>query len=717
MDSIGRVEVVDTVSRSGRDDPGHRKPLQVVTVTGKRQMIRQEADRIIYDIQADPQSKISSVLDMMRKVPYLSVDGDDNVLLNGSTGYKVFINGRPSGLVERNPKDVLRSMPASTIKSIEVITNPPAKYDAEGLAGIINIVTDNRRIYGYRGSVNINGKAPVGGPGVGLSFSARHGKLALNVISGGALRSTPQTSDLLTRNTSQPNASVLEQITPGKNDSKAAYTGMELSYEPDSLNLLVVQVNVNNNRFAGVSDQRSEMKTPSGLLKRYRLLTNTGNAGVGMDASFNYQRSFHKSGNHMFAFSYRYMENGDDYNIEQHTGEAINFSTQGYRQYNIEKLGEHTVQADYTRPINKLIVECGLKRIFRSNSSCFRSDDLNTVTGIYETDSLRSDRFSSRQNILSIYQSYDYRIGSWQVKGGIRLEQTFVSGDFISGTTPVNQEYLNLFPSVAVSKKFGKGNSLNLSYTRRIQRPAIAQLNPFVDLSNPEFRATGNPNLRPTISSVTRLSYFRSGKATYHLSIGYKFSDRLIGRIYRYDMLNNATVSRYENQSKVQIMMANIYINYPAGKNINLTMNADLRSVFVYSFIGDTVFKNFRSMAYVNLSGNYSFGKGWRAMFEFTAHTGDILGSQGRSNGFMATTFGLNKDIIKKKLTISAAVDNPVTRFRYEKNTIWGTDFTQYTSDQKFYRRFVLTLNYRFGKLKGETKKSIKGIDNDDLAK
>lgn len=142
-----------------------------VIVKATKPIIKQEIDKLVYDLEADPESKGNSVLDMMRKVPYLSVDGDNNILLNGSAGYRVLINGKPSALVERNPRDILKSMPASTIKSIEVIINPPAKYDAEGVTGIVNIVTYKRAADGYNGTVNLNYKLPVGGPGAGGSFS------------------------------------------------------------------------------------------------------------------------------------------------------------------------------------------------------------------------------------------------------------------------------------------------------------------------------------------------------------------------------------------------------------------------------------------------------------------------------------------------------------------------------------------------------------------
>jgi ferric enterobactin receptor len=175
------------------------KQLNTVQITGERPIIRQEIDRIAYDLQADPESKASSVLDMMKKVPMLSVDAEENILLKGQAGYKILINGKPSSMVERDPKNILKSMPASTIERIEVITTPPAKYDAEGLTGIINIVTNKKIDAGYNGSVNMNGRFPAGGPGFGGSLNVKGRKLGASVYLGGSTFDTPPTFSLADR--------------------------------------------------------------------------------------------------------------------------------------------------------------------------------------------------------------------------------------------------------------------------------------------------------------------------------------------------------------------------------------------------------------------------------------------------------------------------------------------------------------------------------------
>lgn len=308
------------------------KALKEVTVTERRQLIKQEADRITYDLQADPESKVSSVLDIMRKVPYLSVDGNDNIMLQGSASYKIFINGKPSGMVERNPKDILRSMPASTIKSIQVITNPSSKYDAEGLAGIINIITVQQIDNGYHGSINLSEKGPLGGSGAGGTFTLKQGKLGLSALAGGNIYNTPQTTELNNRITTGNDATSLGQNSNQKSNSRNGYGGMELSYELDSLNLISGQFNWNGNKLSGLSDQNTLLNGTSGILQRYSLLNDNSSKGNGTDAALNYQLGFKANKDQTLTFSYRYLNYANDLFNSIAISDGLNYSNPDYQQ-------------------------------------------------------------------------------------------------------------------------------------------------------------------------------------------------------------------------------------------------------------------------------------------------------------------------------------------------------------------------------------------------
>lgn len=688
--------------------------LGTVIIQGARPLIRQEADRITYDLQADPQSKVSSVLDMMRKVPYLSVDGDDNILLKGSSGYRVFINGKPSAMVERNPKDVLRSIPASTIKSIEVITTPPSKYDAEGLAGIINIITNKDVANGYHGSVNISEKWPVGGWGAGGAFTFKERKFGLSMLAGISENNIPESSGEATRVTTGTNPTNLEQHRTNQTNSHTGYAGLELSYELDSLNLISGQLSWNRSKSTEFDTQTSIL-TGSGS-QQYNLAGDNNNKGDGFDATINYQLGFNANKGQLLTISYRYMKNSNSLFNNVNVYDEVNYNNPDYHQTNFESLAEHTVQADYVQPIGMVMMEAGLKGIFRTNRSDFQFLTKSLLTGNYNLDQEGSNVFNNSQDVLAAYNSYSYQAADWQFRVGLRAEETIINGDYSQGNGQVQQKYLNVLPAIVTNRKFNDRSSLSLSYSIRIQRPAISQLNPFVDRSNPNFETSGNPNLKPITSSAFQLSYLKSGKLTFNIALGYLYFNQVINAFSSYDPTTNVTLTRFENYGKGRVIKSNVYINYQINNHWNINLNTDIRHVTFYGLINNVTLKNSGYDAYGYASSGYSFNNGWRANVDFTYRKAGILIPLGRTNGFTASSFSVNKDILINKLTLSAAVNNPFTKYRYVNEKIFGPDFVQTTNNQLFYRRLVVSLNYRFGRLKGEIKKNKRGIKNDDLS-
>lgn len=690
--------------------------LGAVVVTAKTPLIKQEIDRITYDLQADPESKENSVLEMMRKVPFLSVDGDENVLLKGSSSYKILINGKPSGMIERNPKDILRSTPASTIKSIEVITNPSSKYDAEGLAGIINIITNKRIDNGYNGTINVNHRFPVGGPGAGGSFAFKQGKFGMSALCGASMYNSPETRSLINRTTAGINATNLDQNSTRESDSRNVYFGSELSYEIDSLNLISGQFNINGNRTNGISNQNSLLNGASGVLQRYDLMNSNEGNGNGIDAALNYQLGFKSGKDRLLTFSYRYLGYTNNQFNSLNVSNPVNYLNPDYNQANDGSSSEQTLQVDYVHLVKKLNIEAGIKGILRTNRSDFQYRSFNSAIGKFELDSSRTNKFNNDQNVFAAYNTYQYNLNNWGFKAGLRIEQTIVNADFISGASQVKQNYFSVIPSVTINRKFKNMSSLSLAYTNRIQRPGINQLNPFVDRSNPNFESTGNPNLRPTFTNIIQLSYNKSKKATINIALGYMFFNNLIGQVSAYDPATNITRTAFANTGKGSVLKTNIYMNYPVTKNWNFSLNSDVRYVSASVRVKGVLVKNEGLMEYLNASSGYGFDKGWRLNADVTINSGGVSSAQGNSNGFTSSSFSVKKDLVKSKLTFSASLSNPFTKYRHNREEIVGPDFTQIIDNQIYFRSFNISLNYRFGKLKEAIKKNKRGINNDDVS-
>jgi ferric enterobactin receptor len=689
--------------------------LNEVTIEGTKPLIKQDIDRLTYNLQADPESKTISLLEMMRKVPMLSLDADDNVQLKGSSNYKILINGKPSGIMERSPKEVLRSIPASTIDRIEVITTPPSKYDAEGLTGIINIITIKNITNGHSGALNLYNTMPVGGPGTGGSISVKQGKLGLTAFGGGGIYNNPQTIDEVNRKSLTTTTSNLIQNNRREKDSHSGYLGTELSYEIDSLNLLSVEFNINGSKSKVMSIHQSILNAEAATAQRYHLSNNNDGRGNGWDLALNYQLGFKRNKSRLMTFSYRL--NAHDYSeySDLEISDQLNYSLPNYNQVNMGSTAESTFQIDFIQTVKRLSIEAGVKGIFRRNESDYQYRSINEISGDYELDPTRSNAFNNTQNVFAAYHTYQFTLKNWGFKLGLRLEKTLIEADFISTATKISQDQFNLVPAVVISKKFNNKSTLNLGYTQRIQRPGIYQLNPFVDRSNPNVQFSGNPNLRPVIANAVQLGYSIQGTAFIHINLDYTSFDALINQVAEYDPENNITRIAYQNTGKASMLGTGLSINYPATKFLTLNVNAKAALARVEGISNGLHLSTEGLMYSFSLSPGYNFGQGWRANGNLNIRS-KSFSLQRETNAYISSSLSVSKELVKKKLTLSSSINNPFSKFRNSMVNLTGPGFEQISIDRLYSRSYRMSLNYNFGKLREPIQKNKRGIKNDDVS-
>lgn len=689
--------------------------LREVQILTDKPLVKQEIDRISYDIKADPESKVNSVLEMMRKVPLLSLDAEDNIQLQGNSNYKILINGRPSGMIERNAKDILRSMAASTIEKIEVITTPPAKYDAEGLAGIINIVTSKKADEGYSGTLNLSERFPVGGPGLGGSFNIKSGKLGIAANVGANQNKSPQTSNSNSRLTQGNSPSNLFQDGTRDFSGRSGYAGTEVSYEIDTLNLISGQLNLNGNISESESTQNSILNREGTVAQSYHLLNARDASGNGIDAALNYQMGFRRNKNQLLTLSYRFysFQNNQFNSIDIFN--PVAYSSPDYTQDNTGESSEQTFQIDYVQPIKKVTIEAGIKGIFRDNRSDFQFDMRNETSGLFETDPLRTNNFNNTQNVFGVYNTYQFNLMKWGVKAGIRAEQTEINADFEQAGTDLDQNSFNLIPSVSLNRKFKNMSSLNFGFTSRIQRPGINQLNPFVDRSNPNFESSGNPALKPMTGNSFEATYSRFKKATVNLGVRLiLFNDLIMPQIF-VDPQTNITRSSFGNTGSARLFATNINIAYPFNNKLKVNVSGNFNYGKVRGEVNGIMLKNQGLMSRVSSSASYRFEKGWQTTGSMN-YNGPNFTLQGSTNSFLGSSFSLNKDFVKGQLTLAAAANNVFSKYRTAINFTTGSNFSQESFNQTYLRNFTTSLNYRFGALKEKIKKNQRGISNTDVS-
>jgi hypothetical protein len=685
------------------------KQLKEVSVTAMRPVVKQEIDRISYDVQADPETKTQTVLDMLRKVPLITVDASDNIQLKGSGNYKILINGKPSSLVAHNPSDVFKSMPASNIERIEVITTPPAKYDAEGLAGILNIITKKKIDQGYNGSVNVRENS-VYGPGAGGSFTLKAGKFGLSSYVGVGDRAKQTSTTANTLETFAPLTN-LQQSGANSNSGKYIYSSFELSYELDSLNLITASFDYYHNKSNSGNTQMSQLFDGSGLLtQNYNLINDGTSSYTGTDLGINYQLGFKRNKQQLLTASYKFSNSPNDQFNNISIINRLNYGQPDYTQTNNAGTKEQTAQIDYVHPLKKLNIEGGVKGIFRSNTSNFQTANQDS-SGAYRVVPENTNNFNYEQNVYSFYNTYQYTAGDWGIKAGVRVEHTTINADFLSVGAAVDNGYSNVIPSISVQRKLKNNASFTFGFTNRIQRPDISELNPFVDRTNPKFISTGNPDLQPVLNHSFELNYSKFSKGSFNIGLNYSFADNTIQNITR--LQDTVTFTTYQNVGSDKSLAANINVSYPLTKKITLNVNGRISQVWLKGYVNGQLYTNQGVQGYTFGYVGYKFADTWRAGANAGFYTSNIL-LQGKSNASVFNSYSVQKDIFNKKGTIFVNVSNPESQYRSSKSYTRDPAFYQSNQTNYPYRTFNIGFNYRFGKLKADIKKNQRGINNDD---
>ncbi|KQT35622.1 hypothetical protein ASG22_00940 [Chryseobacterium sp. Leaf405] len=684
--------------------PQNETSIQEVIIDGKKPLIKTKIDGLVYNVQSDPESKSKNLLEMMRKMPYLSLDANENILFKGNTNFKILINGKETQLLTNNPKDVLKSMPASSIQNIEIITNPSSKYDAEGASGIINIITTKKMKDGYNASVNLGSRFPKEEHNAGFSLNIKKDKLGVSAYGGGFLRNNPEISY---QNSQQTASNNLQQN--GKTSSKGngGYFNVNASYEIDSLNLLNVQLGSNFVHNKSKDLFGSQFYQQNNLTQDISSFNNSDNNGKGFEASANYQIGFTKDKSQLLTLSYRFNNYDNEIISITDFQNRMTNSASNINQNNDNQNSENTFQVDFVKNIKKVYMETGLKAILRKNSSQY--------TSIPE-DLLNSDEFLNRQNVYSAYATTKFSLFDWNFQTGLRLESTDTNVNFTSTNTEVDQNYFNLIPNISIGKNWKEHHGINFGFSQRIKRPGINRLNPFVNQSNPYFQISGNPYLKPVVNNDLSANYSYNNKINLNLGLGYSFSNKIDLKVSTYESATNITRTTYENSSSVSRLGLDYNFNYPVTKKLIFGVNGNSAFFFIKGKVNNVEVENNLFTYYIYFSASYQFDQNWTVSSNLDLNSKMPAGLQSTTNAFTGSSFSFSKSILDNQLSFSAYVNNPFNQFRKAITKTAGTDFYQNNYSKDYYRSFGFNITYKFGKLKNEIKNTKRKIENNDLA-
>ncbi|NVO85860.1 TonB-dependent receptor domain-containing protein [Hymenobacter terrestris] len=699
--------------------------LKEVVVEGQRALIEEKVDRTVYNAEKDETTRGGDATDVLRRVPLLSVDLDGNVSLRGSSNIRVLINNRPSTISANSIADALKQIPADQIKSVEVITSPSAKYDAEGSGGIINIVTKQNNLRGFTLDTRIS--AGSRSSNLGLSAAYRTGKMGFSFNAGGRGQyNTPgrfeneQLIYQLPANNDPANRTAfshsVQQADTRQNNVFGRYS-LGWDYEINKLNFVAASVQIGQRDGTNYQDDLRSVRTfftakgdsVVSDLRDVKVLDNS----ITLDATLSYTRTFEKP-RQEFSVLGQYSRNVRTNNFTNAIREG-NGAGNFIRNINDSYNEEYTLQVDYVTPIKEnQILEFGAKDIIRR----VNSDYATLENGVPLPGRGLSNIFTYDQNVAAAYVAYTATLlKNYTFKPGVRYEYTTINADFEKDRAASIPSYSVLVPSLNLSRKLANGNLVKAAYNRRIQRPSLQFLNPNRQASNPLLPTEGNPELRPEYTNNYELAYNTFVKQT---SLNFSvFARNTTESIQPVRTTSGDTIiTSYDNIGTENAYGGSLSANVNINKKFTLSGGTDV----FYAVLDNNsdrlelAASNSGWVASGRLNATYTFDNGW-GFQSFAFYRGRQVQLQGYQGGFGIYSLSVKKDFAEKRGSFGIGADNFFTPEFKIRNRIESPVLDQNSVNVLRRAGVRVNLSYRIGKLTTEQRptRRRRAISNDDL--
>ena len=678
--------------------------LNEVLVQAERSQVQMSLDKKVFNVGKDLGNAGGNAADVLDNVPSVQVDVDGNVSLRGSGNVRILIDGRPSGLIGIEGANGLRQIPANLIDQIEVITNPSARYEAEGMSGIINIVLKKDVRLGVNGSFDLT----VGYPdnhaaAINLNYRAKNLNLFANY--GVSYRNSPGSGyifqEIYRGDTTFYSLQDRQRTRGGWGNSLR--TGAD--YFINEKNTLTgaftyrggLQTNITNLEYR---DFFQTLDNPTGISQRR---DDEAEDEFNLEYALTYKKTFEKKG-HELVFDVRYQDNSEIENsdiLERFfTPEMLPTGASDLLQRSYNKEGERLLvaQLDYLRPVGKEgKLELGLRSSIRNIENDFLVEEFDAdVWNIFPG---LTNNFRFREDIHAAYAIYGNKMGKLSYQGGLRAELSDIYTELLQTSEQNEQYYLNFFPSMHISYDLPDQNAVQISYSRRLRRPRFRELNPFTSFSDDRNIWAGNPNLQPEFTDVVELGHIKYwNKASLSSSLYYRHTEGKVDRIRTLTDDGITFLTRPENllsedafglefvasYNPVKWWTLNGSFNFfraiTDGGNLGETFTADTYSWFTRGTSRFTILKN----------------TDLQLRFDYRAPQ---LTPQGRRLSLYFFDLAASRDILNQKATITFSVQDLFNSRRW-RSTVFGDDFYSETEFQWRARQFTFTLSYRLNQNK-----------------
>ncbi len=692
--------------------------LKEVVVVGNTQQVTNKIDKIVYNVEKDMTATGGNATDVLQKVPMVNVDINGNVSIRGDGNVRVLINGKPSGATSANLSDVLKTIPADQIKNVEVVTSPSAKYDAEGSAGIINIITKQKNVSGVSGSVSGGIGTRQNNLNANINYNKNRFSLSANVgfNNGWPQESASESNQKLDNSTANS-----LQTSKGTNEvqRKGIVASVTAGYDFNNFDSFSTTFRYNEGGFErnGNSDNQFTDYLNSANNLIYTGQSSAKNSFGGFDWNANYTHKFSKAGHELTLssqWSHSLVETNyqniysDFYTNQKANNDGIN--------------NEYTLQLDYTLPVTeKFKLETGGKTIIRRIASDFQNY-VPDAQNAFVLDPISSNLYNYDQDVASLYSVGTLTLPKgFTVMAGARFENTAIKGDptnaLQTDLSPFKIDYGTFIPSFTLQKALSQSSSLKLTYSKRISRPSLTYLNPFINKSNISAQTKGNPNLDPEVSQTIEFGYSTfSQKRSLNISAYYKYTSDLIEGIATPLTGEVGTITNYQNIGNNKSFGMSFFGSVNPFKALSIRGNFNAFTykpdpTGIYNLEQSTNGTSIQYSAFI--SGTLQLNKNISAE-AFVIQNSSKKTLQGTNPAFNLMVFGVKKQFWNKAASLGLNIVSPFKENLEFKQNLTGQGFAQSSTFKFPIRSFGLTFSYNFGSMNFSGPKK-KGINNDDL--
>lgn len=696
--------------------------LGVAEVVAQRPLVKAEIDKMTYSMAEDPDAKNNTLLEMLRKVPMVTVDGEDNVKVNGNASFKVYVDGKPNAMMSANPSMIFKAYPASAIKKIEVITNPGAKYDAEGVAGVLNIITNTQTAtQGY--TLTLNGSVGNRGESGSAFAVAQFGKFMLSAHYGTGYHKQPVSTTTMERELYDETLyHLLQSHTVSKGHGMFQFGNLEASYEFSPKDLLSVSAGIHGWNGKNNNTSINKMFAVDGNeTYRYQVASRTKSLYQTINASADFQHSFTED--NRLTLSYQYSHNPQTTQVWTENTDMVNLPANfGLKDLESDPDNlsyEQTAQVDFTSALDKKkqhTLSVGLKYINRINRS--NNVDYTREAGSddeFTRDETRSLRYRHQGDIGAAYLQYNLKIKNWAAMVGNRYEYYHVRVTYPDGKSrPFGTHMDDWVPSVTLGYNLKPTMMLKAGYNLRIARPDISYLSPYQVSYSPEAVKYGNPNLKSEKGHNLNMTFSTfSAKLTLNATLTYAFSNN---GMEEYSFVKDGVMyTTYEGFRHSKETTLSTFINWTIIKGTTLNLNAS-------GSYAD------RKAQVIGCHNSGFAGNAWggiQQVLPWKMKLGLWLGGntsqvtlQGRTAGFFFYSFNLSRAFLKEdRLSVNLQAGNFIERYQNFRNTTSTSQMHMFTNTRTDFLRYSIGISYRLGSLKASVKKTQRSIENDDVLK